>query len=293
MGAEWRTDALLGSEYGLISEYYRPVRSFSHWFVAPKITAETSPFDIYSRLTHVANYQLRTLSGTFDLGYDFGRSAQLSVGYEGGGVKLSRTIGTNVLPFTSDRLGTTTVKFALDRLKFSLHKLEAPVVPRDGTEFVSKIQWHDSWLGSTHHFPTLEADGSLFKSVNKEGSVYVKASGGSDLGFANNGLPVFSLGSPLRLAAYGTNELLTSQYYYGRTGYIHRVYDSDSLLGGGIYFTGSYEVAKVYGLDGGPILPMDVTAGVILNYAVGPLFLGGSWGKSGHKKLFFYLGKMF
>lgn len=293
LGAEWRTDALLGSEYGLTSEYYRPIRSFSHWFVAPKIKGETSPFDIYSRLTHVANYQLRTISGALDLGYNFNRNAQLSVGYEGGGIKLSRTIGTNVLPFTSNRLGATTAKFSLDRLRFSLHKLEAPVVPRDGMEFVSKLQWHDSWLGATHHFPTLEADSAFFKSINKEGSVYLKASGGSDLGFTNNGLPVFSLGSPLRLAAYGTNELLTSQYFYGRTGYVHRVYDSESLLGGGIYFTGSYEVAKAYGLAGSPTLPMDVTAGVILDYAVGPLFLGGSWGESGHRKLFFYLGRMF
>jgi NTE family protein len=293
LGAEWRTDALLGSEYGLISEYYRPLRSFSRWFVAPKIKGETLPFDIYNRLTHVANYQLRTVSGTLDLGYNFSRDAQLSFGYEGGGIKLSRTIGTNVLPFSSNRLGAATATFSLDRLRFPLHKLEAPVVPRDGVEFVSKFQWHDSWLGATRHFPTLEADGSVFKSVNREGSFYMKASAGSDLGFTNNGLPVFSLGSPLRLAAYGTNELLTSQYYYTRSGYIHRIYDSDSLLGGGIYVTASYELAKAYGLAGAPTLPMDVTAGVILDYALGPLFLGGSWGDSGHKKVFFYLGKMF
>lgn len=147
--------------------------------------------------------------------------------------------------------------------------------------------------GATHHFPTAEIDGSLFKSVNREGSVYLKASSGSTLGFINNGLPSFSLGNPTRLAAYGTNELLTNQYFYARTGYIHRVYNSESLLGGGIYVTGSYELGKAYGLPGSPVLPMDATAGVILDYAVGPIFLGGSVGEGGHKKLFFYLGKMF
>ena len=293
IGAEWRTDALLGSQYGLTSEYYLPIRSFSHWFIAPKIKGETLPFDIYNRLAHIANYQLRTLSGVFDAGYNFSREAQLSLGYEGGSLKLSRTIGTSVFPFSSDRIGTTTAKFSLDKLRFSLHKLEAPVVPRDGMELISKIQWHDGWLGSTHHFPSAETDLGLFKSVDREGSVYLKTAGGSDLGFTNNGLPIFSLGNPLRMAAYGTNELLTNQYFYARTGYIHKVYQSESLLGGGIYVTGSYELAKVYGVAGAPYLPMDATAGVVLDYAVGPIFLGGSWGDSGHKKLFFYLGKLF
>jgi NTE family protein len=121
----------------------------------------------------------------------------------------------------------------------------------------------------------------------------MKAAAGSTLGFSNNGLPSFSLGNPLRLAAYGTNEFLTNQFFYGRAGYVHRVYASESVLGGGIYVTGSYELAKPYGIPGAPTLPMDATAGVILDYAVGPIFLGGSVGESGHRKLFFYLGKLF
>ncbi|HEY6253248.1 MAG TPA: patatin-like phospholipase family protein [Candidatus Angelobacter sp.] len=293
IGSEWRSDALLGSQYGLASEYYHPLRAFGNWFVAPQITAETLPFDIYKRLTPIANYELRTLSGTFDLGYNFNRDAQLRVGYEGGATKLSETIGTPLFPFSSSRIGTTSLKFSLDKLKFTLHKLEAPVAPRDGMELNSKFQWHDSWLGSRHHFPTAEADLGLFKSVNPAGSLYLKASAGSTLGFTNDGLPSFSLGSPLRLAAYGTNELLTNQFIYARAGYVHRVFVSDSLLGGGIYVTGSYELGKTYGLTGAPSLPMDATAGVILDYAVGPIFLGGSVGEGGHKKLFFYLGKLF
>ena len=293
IGSEWRTDALLGSRYGLASEYYHPIRRFGNWFVAPQITAETLPFDIYRRLTPIADYELRTISGTLDVGYNFNRDAQFRLGYEGGATKFSETIGQPLFPFSSSRIGTTSLKFSLDKLKFSLHKLEAPVAPRDGMELNSKFQWHDSWLGSAHRFPTADADLGLFKSVNPAGSIYLKASAGSTLGFTNEGLPSFSLGSPLRLAAYGTNELLTNQFLYARAGYVHRVFVSDSLLGGGIYVTGSYELGKTYGVAGAPSLPMDATAGVILDYSVGPIFLGGSVGESGHKKLFFYLGKLF
>jgi len=167
------------------------------------------------------------------------------------------------------------------------------VVPRDGAEFDSSFQWHDSWLGASDHFPSSESHLALFKSVNKSGSFYIRGSGGSTLGFTNNGLPIFSLGGPQLLAAYGQNEFLTNQYFYGSAGYVHKVYTLRSLLGGNIYLTGAYEVGKPYGIPGAPRLPMDGVAGILLDYAIGPLFLGGATGESGHRKFFFYLGRWF
>jgi predicted acylesterase/phospholipase RssA len=294
-GSEWRGEALLGSRYGLSTEYYQPLFGVtSRWFVASRAMAESSPFNIYHQETQLAHYQLRTVSGGLDVGYNFVRNAQLRLGYEGGGTKLSRILGDNIFPFSSERVGTTSVKFSLDLLKFNLRKLEAPVVPRDGLSFTSAFQWHDSWLGATEHFPTVAGDLGLFKSVNKSrsGSLYLKADGGSTLGYTNSGLPSFSLGSPFRLAAYGTNELLTNQYWHASAGYVHQVYPFESL-GGAIYLTGSFEVAKAYGIAGAPSLPRDGTAGVILDSVVGPLFVGGSLGDGGHKKFFFYLGRLF
>ena len=133
----------------------------------------------------------------------------------------------------------------------------------------------------------------MFKSVNGFGSLYLKASGGSTLGFTNDGLPVFSLGGPTRLAAYGAHEMLTNQYFYSQAGYVHRIFPISSLPGGGVYVTGSYEVGKAYGTLGAPRLPMDGTVGVIFDYAFGPIFLGESVGESGHRKFFFYLGRLF
>lgn len=292
-GSEWRGEVLLGSRYGASTEFYQPIfTSFSPWFIAPRATAESAPFNIYHDQDQLAHYQLRTISGGLDLGYNFSRSAQLRLGYEGGGIKLSRLLGASIFPFSSDRMGTTSLKFTFDRLKFSLYRLEAPVVPRNGVEWTSAFQWHDGWLGATNHFPTTTADLGLFKSVNQYGSIYLKADGGSTLGYVNNGLPSFSLGGPLRLAAYGTNELLINQYLHGSTGYVHRLYRFEAL-GGAIYATASFEIAKPYGLPGAPTLPKDGTAGVILDSMIGPLFVGGSVGDHDHRKFFFYLGRLF
>ena len=286
VGAEWRSDLLLGSHYGLTSEYYRPVRAFSRFFISLQARVESMPFNIYLRNEHLAQYQLVNILGSFDLGFNAGRNVQIRAGYEGGQSDLTRIIGASLLTGDATRIGTTSLRVAFDRL-------DAPVVPRNGVTANSAWQWHDGWLGSTDHFPTGEAQIGLFKSVSHAGSFYLEATGGSTLGFANNGVPGFSLGGPWRLSAYGAHELMANQYFYGRTGYLHRVFAVPSLFGGTFYLTGAYEVGKTYGVAGAPALPMDGTAGMIFDTSFGPIFLGTSVGESGHKKFFFYLGRLF
>ncbi|MBZ5523986.1 MAG: patatin-like phospholipase family protein, partial [Acidobacteriia bacterium] len=58
VGAEWRSDLLLGSHYGLTSEYYRPVRAFSRFFISLQARVESTPFNIYAGNSHLAQYQL-------------------------------------------------------------------------------------------------------------------------------------------------------------------------------------------------------------------------------------------
>jgi NTE family protein len=286
IGAEWRSDLLLGSHYGLLSEYYRPVRAYSPFFVSLQAKVESTPFNIYVRNDHQAQYQLVNYVGSFEIGFNAGRNVQLRAGYEGGQSDLTRIIGAPLLTGDATRVGATSLRIAFDRL-------DAPAVPRNGVMANSTWQWHDGWLGSTDHFPTGESQVGLFKSVSHSGSLYLEASGGSTLGFANNGLPGFSLGGPFRLSAYGEHELLANQYFYGRAGYLHQVFAVPSLFGGTLYLTASYEAGKTYGVTGAPSLPMDGTAGVIFNTSFGPIFLGTSAGENGHKKFFFYLGKLF
>src|SRR5262249_55390531 len=157
-GSEWRSQLLLGSRYGLSSEYDWPIHPFSRLFIAPQAAADSSPLNIYRDEDLRARNQLRKLSGAVDLGFDVSRSAQIRVGYEGGGLKLSHILGdASLLPFSSGHFGTTSFRFAFDQLRFSLRKLEAPVAPRDGVEFDATFQWHDSWLGATDHFAAAES----------------------------------------------------------------------------------------------------------------------------------------
>jgi NTE family protein len=97
----------------------------------------------------------------------------------------------------------------------------------------------------------------------------------------------------LTLSAYGNNELFGNQYYLFRTGYLHDLVSLPSLLGKKVYAIGAFEFGKMYGATNETKFPDDVTAGVLAETVLGPFFVGGSLGDSGHRKWFFQLGRVF
>jgi NTE family protein len=95
------------------------------------------------------------------------------------------------------------------------------------------------------------------------------------------------------LAAYGTNELLTNQYFLFKTGYIRQLAELPPFLGTDVDFIGAYEIGKAYGLPTASKLPNDGVAGIVINTIFGPVIVGGAYGDTGHQKFFFGLGRIF
>src|SRR5215471_17991305 len=56
---ELRNDVILGSEYGIASEYYRPFSPASNWFIAPRLGANSSQYPLYRGSTLLALYRNR------------------------------------------------------------------------------------------------------------------------------------------------------------------------------------------------------------------------------------------
>ena len=132
-----------------------------------------------------------------------------------------------------------------------------------------------------------------FHRLNDPASLYFIAAGGTTFGRKEYGLPLFSLGGPQRLAAYGLNQFLTNQYFYFRAGYLHRIATIPPFLGSGVFLDAHYEVAKPYGLPNAPTLPNDGVVGLITQTILGPVLVGGSIGNEGHRKWFFQLGRIY
>jgi NTE family protein len=144
-------------------------------------------------------------------------------------------------------------------------------------------------------FPLTEIQSQVFFRLNRPSSVYVAADGGSSYGY-KTGIPTFSLGGSRQLVAWGTNELLTNQYFLGQLGYIRELVKLPPFLGSSVDFLGILELGKTYKLPNVPSpphLPMDVAGGLIVNTIFGPVLIAGTVGDYGHGRFYFQIGRVF
>jgi NTE family protein len=284
--SEWRTDALFGNTYGISSELYKPFTATSKWFVAPHASASSTQFKIYQRSDPLVIYGRKDASIGVDIGYGFNRFSEVRFGYEIGDLDARVRLGQAQFPNVDGRTGNTKVHFLLDHG-------DDPIIPRKGYKAEATFRWHDTSPGTQEGFPTMEGQVQFFQPITTPASVFVTAQGGTTFGSRDTGVPQFFLGGPLRLGAYGTNELYGNQYYLFRLGYLHDLFTLPPFLGKKIYAIGTYEFAKMYGFPLQSGFPNDVSAGVLAETALGPLVIGGSLGDSGHRKWYFQLGRVF
>ena len=286
-GSEWRNDLIAGSEYGLKTEYFHPFTSYTGWFVAVHGIADSSPFFVYQRNKLLGEYRNRIMGGGIDLGCTFGRDAELRVGYESGYRKVNEDLGIPVAPSVHGRFGMTSVHYRLERF-------DDPVIPRKGVRLESTFRFYDTAPGTSDVVPTEELRIGLAARTSQKSSVLLFASGGTAFSTRNTGFPPFSLGGPLRLGAYGTNELLTNQYFLLQPAFLYKVREISPLLKQNVYLLTMYEAGKAYGQPANASkVAQDATVGVLFQTLFGPMFFGGSIGDNQHRKFFFKVGRFF
>jgi NTE family protein len=286
---ELRNDVILGSQYGIATEYYRPFSPTSNWFVAPRVGINSSQYPLYSGNTLLALYRNRLALGGLDLGYAFGRTGELRLGYEGGYQHLSPQIGNEAeLPTVSGATGHVNLQYSLDRR-------DDPVVPRSGESVKFFTKYFNANPAAPHGFPLSELQIQNFFRLSDPSSVFLNAYGGTSYGY-KTGIPAFPLGGVTRFVAFGTNELLTDQYFLFQTGYIRKLTKLPPLLGSTIDFLGMFEAGKTYQLPNGrkpPYLPGDIVGALVVDTRFGPLEVGGAVGNYGHGKFYFQIGRIF
>ena len=290
--SELRTDFILFSQYGLRSEYYHPFTPLTHWFVAPRGLAENDPYYFYNDNKLISVYRQTNLGGAVDVGYQFGRTGELRVGYEGGWKRFAPQIGNaNELPTFSGAYGDT-------RIQYKLINVDEPVIPRSGQNLQVDFFWTNTSPLAPKPYPVAEVASQNFFRLNEPSSVFLNGFAGSTFNYYNTGLPQFSLGGSQRLVAYGINELLMDKYFLFQLGYIRQLAKLPPLLGNGVYFLGFYEAAQVYGprytmVNKASGFPTDGAVGIVVNTIFGPVEAAYAYGDTGHHKFFFQIGRLF
>lgn len=287
-GAELRNDVIIGSIYQVSSEYYRPLKPASKWFVAPRVLFDSNTFNVYDDQTLLAQYRQRVLGGNVDGGYAINPSSELRFGYASAYERYSAEIGSVPdYPVISGRTGNTHLKYTLDAT-------DDAVLPTKGLTAQFRGEWWDANPAATEQFPLSQLLVEYFKPVNMRASIFVSGSGGTTFGYRHTGIPPFSLGGPRILAAYGQNQYLTNQYYSFQGGLIYKLASLPPLLGSSINFISYYEVAKPFYISNAKedTLPMDGVIGIVLKTIFGPVEVAGAIGPSGGK-FFFQLSRIF
>jgi NTE family protein len=297
-GSELRNDVVFGSEYGLRTEFYHPLRVDSNWFVAPLILLDSNAFNGYTSKGNLASiYRVKQAGGGVDVGYELGRSQEFRVGYTTEYLRYSLQVGANTEPTVSGRQG-----FA--RFQYTLLHANDPVIPTTGQVGIFRTQWMEAYPSpssgtSISAFPLSEGRVSQFVPLSARNTLVLSGGGGTLYGTRNIGLPAFSIGGTTLFAAYGTNEIVTNQYADGQLGYLRDLVQLPPFLGSKLYFAGRFEVGTYQRSDtplGQPAQyrkPADVLAGVIVNTIFGPVLIGGAVGDTGHHRFFFSLGRVF
>jgi NTE family protein len=284
--SEWRTDVLLGNTYGMQTELFRPITAESRWFIAPHADASYTAFPIYAKNDPLADYRIYRINIGGDIGYSFGRFSELRVGYQVGSLNTKLRLGTPEIPAVEGHVGQA-------RLHYLLDVTDDPVIPRRGFKAESNFRWFDQSPGAKGGFPSMDLKLGYFQPITRPASLFVEGEGGTTFGSTSTGTPQFFLGGPVRLSAYGQNEFQGNQFYLFRAGYMHDLLTMPPFLGKKVYAVGAYEIGKMYGVTADSNLPNDVAAGFLAQTALGPFFIGGSVGDSGHRKWFFQLGRVF
>jgi NTE family protein len=299
-GTELRNDVIVGSEYGLRTEYYRPFSVGSRWFVAPRGIVDSNEFNAYTDSGSLASvYRVREGGGGVDLGYIVGRSSEIRVGYETEYVRYSLQVGENTEPTVSGREG-----FA--RFQYILLHTDDPVIPTTGQVASFRTQWFDAYPSpsaglTVAGFPLTQGKFTQFVPVSPKNTLILAGGGGTVYGtpISNIGLPVFSLGGPTSFAAYGTNEILTNNYFIGQVGFLRELVVLPPFLGNKLYLQGRFDIGRFQQVStdlGAPSqyrVPGDAAAGLLVNTIFGPVVVGGAVGDAGHHRFFFSLGRVF
>ena len=103
----------------------------------------------------------------------------------------------------------------------------------------------------------------------------------------------FTIGGLFNVGGYGSGEFRSSNYLRGGIGVLRQTFTAPAYIGGKLYFGGWYEAGSAFENFTRAKYRQSITGGALLETRIGPVFLGGSFGAGGRRKLYFSLGRVF
>lgn len=285
LGGEWLSEAQVGENTYLASEFYQPLDEAARWFVAPNVLIGQKTRGLFAGDDKVADYLVRAGRVGLDAGTVLGTWGQLRVGPMWSRVDAHVDTGSPVLPSVKENTAGFRALMFVDQTDHAWF-------PTRGYGATGSAYAATTSLGSALNYQRLEGAirGALSWDTH---TLNFAVSGGTDLGSDMPPYEAFTLGGPLRLSGYRINQFAGRKFAFARAMYYHRAVALPDILGSGVYVGGSLEAGRV--TDRFDNVPSEGTlwsGSVFLgaDTAAGPAYLGLGGGKAGHWALYLLLG---
>ncbi len=284
-GSEWRNDVQIGSSWLFASEYYRPIGN-KGFFVAPRVSYDRYPVDIFSNGDRIARYASRDARIGVDVGYGFNSRSEIRAGYAFGYQSAKRQIGDPVLPNVHGLYSTAGLRWNYD-------SLDNTVVPTRGVLSRNAVNYYFKSPGADGNLTQAESRTSVFRSIGDRNIVFAFGGIGNSFGDKAPTLRQFTLGGLFRIGGYGAAEFRGSNYLQGGIGILNSPKMLPTILGKKIYLGVWYEGGSMYQKFATASYLQSVSGGSILDTPIGPIFIGGGVNESGSGQFYFSFGHIF
>ncbi|UCE02016.1 MAG: patatin-like phospholipase family protein [Candidatus Latescibacterota bacterium] len=285
-GAEWRTDARIGTSSGLVSEWYQPLGFRRRWFVAPRLGYTSLLQDLYAGNERIAEYRIQDARIDVDLGVVLARFGELRAGFFFGHVDSNVETGLAPVPEFSDRQAGVAARFAVDLL-------DDADFPTKGQFGLADLRLSREALGAERSFDRLELQWDGFRSWG-ETTTFVGAAGGSAFGSQLPTYADFLLGGLGSLSGLQLGQLRGSVFARARAGVYHPLMDEIDLLGTRAYAGVWFEAGNAWRTSSdarGDDLLYTVTLALGLKSVFGPVYLAYGRTDRGDDAVYFTIGR--
>ncbi len=285
LGGEWLTEAQVGQNTFLRTEFIQPVEERGRFFVAPYAKIGQGTRGVFVGEDRVAEYKAREAGFGLDAGAILGTWGEARLGVQWRRVDAKVDTGLPSLPsIKEDSAGP--------RAKLIVDQFDQAWFPREGFRLIGSAYVADRSFGSDQNYNRLEGQAGAVKSWGAHSFTFT-VSGGTDLHSDMPAYETFTLGGPLRLSGYRINEFSGRRFGFGRLIYYNRVLPLPDLLGSGVYVGGSLEAGEMHSrFDGLPFGGTTWSGSVFLgaDTFAGPAYFGLGMGEGGRYSAYLLLG---
>ena len=284
-GAEWRTDAQLGTDPFLTTEFYLPISANSRFFLAPRAVLEQRNFNAFTGNDAVARYRISEAEIGLDVGRQLGRWGEIRFGVQRGIGDARVKVGDPSLPNIDFDTGGLFARFRVDTL-------DDAQIPHQGTRV--DLTWNGSrpGLGADEHFDSIETELTTVRTFGRN-TLLFGLNYGTSLDSVSTIQEFFPLGGFLRLSGFERGAISGAHAGVMRFVYYRRSGDTGSLLEMPLYFGASIEAGNAWQSRSDISFDSLIINGSLfagLDTYLGPLFIGAGFGEGGETNFYLFLG---